>query len=209
MKLENFSIKTKKRNLLSNVSIEFEKGKMAHVLGKNGTGKTCLAKSIIGAFPFSGKILLDEKNICIIGSYTNIPNDLKVKDVMNIITKKFKRQISKEVLDIFGIKDMPLKNKMKNLSDGQRQKIKLLYFLSTAPEIIIFDEFTNALDKKTCLEIYEFINNYREKNNTTIINITHNITDLEYMDGEYFLIENENIRKYETKEFVINSYIKG
>lgn len=61
MKLENFSIKTKKRNLLSNVSIEFEKGKMTHVLGKNGTGKICLAKSIIGAFPFSGKVLLDEK----------------------------------------------------------------------------------------------------------------------------------------------------
>lgn len=150
-----------------------------------------------------------KKNICVIGSYTNIPNDLKVKDVMNIITGKFKRQIPKEVLDIFGINDMPLKNKMKNLSDGQRQKIKLLYFLSTDPEIIVFDGFTNALDKKTCLEIYEFINNYREKNNTTIINITYNITDLEYMDGEYFLMEDENIRKYETKEFVISSYIKG
>lgn len=209
MKLENFSIKTKRKNLLSNVSVEFEKGKISHILGKNGTGKTCLAKAIIGVFPYSGDIFFDENNICIIGSYTNIPNDLKAKDVINIITEKFQREISKEVFNIFGINDIPLKNKMKHLSDGQRQKIKLLYFLSTDPEIIIFDEFTNALDKKTCLEIYEFVNKYREKNNTTVINITHNITDLEYMEGEYFLIEDENISKYETKESVINNYIRG
>lgn len=209
MKLENFSIKTKRKNLLSNVSVEFEKGKISHILGKNGTGKTCLAKAIIGVFPYSGDIFFDENNICIIGSYTNIPNDLKAKDVINIIIEKFQREISKEVFNIFGINDIPLKNKMKHLSDGQRQKIKLLYFLSTDPEIIIFDEFTNALDKKTCLEIYEFVNKYREKNSTTVINITHNITDLEYMEGEYFLIEDENISKYETKESVINNYIRG
>ncbi len=209
MKLENFSIKTKKRNLLSNVSIEFKRGKIAHILGKNGTGKTCLAKATIGAFPYKGEIIENRNDICVIGSYTNIPNDMRAKDVIEIITEKFKRPISKELRDILGIDNFPMKNKMKDLSDGQRQKIKLLYFLSTNPKTIILDEFTNALDKKSCLEIYEFINNYTKKNNVTVINITHNITDLEAMEGEYYIIEDENLNKYETQDAVIDRYIRG
>ena len=46
------------------------------------------------------------------------------------------------------------------MSDGQKQKIKLLCFLASKPSIIILDEFTTALDKSSSLELYSFFNNY-------------------------------------------------
>lgn len=104
---------------------------------------------------------------------------------------------------------MPLKNKIKNLSDGQKQKLKLLFFLAQEPELIILDEFTNGLDKKTSIEIYKFLNNYTNKGHVTLINITHNLADLEYMEGNYYLLQNEDINQVNSKEMAIDSYIKG
>ena len=66
-----------------------------------------------------------------------------------------------------------------------------------------------ALDKKSCFDIYSFLNEYIKTSNTTIINITHNLTDIEYLEGAYYLIENKNILSNMTKEKVVNAYIKG
>jgi hypothetical protein len=53
------------------------------------------------------------------------------------------------------------------------------------------------------------LNEYIKTSNTTIINITHNLTDIEYLEGAYYLIENKNILSNMTKEKVVNAYIKG
>ena len=45
MKLINYSLKVKKE-LLSNVNVTFSEGKISHMLGKNGTGKSCFAKAV-------------------------------------------------------------------------------------------------------------------------------------------------------------------
>lgn len=73
----------------------------------------------------------------------------------------------------------------------------------------MLDEFTNALDKKSCLDIYSFLNSYIGINQITIINITHNLTDIEYLKGNYYLIEDRAIISDLTKEEVVNAYIKG
>ena len=63
--------------------------------------------------------------------------------------------------------------------------------------------------KKVALIYISFLNEYIKTSNTTIINITHNLTDIEYLEGAYYLIENKNILSNMTKEKVVNAYIKG
>ena len=195
--------------MFKNVNVVFETGTINHILGKNGTGKTCLVKAMIGAMKYEGKIELGTSTISAIGSYTNLPLDLRTKDVIEIAQQKFKLSVVESLIDKLNIKSMPPENKIKNLSDGQRQKLKLLFFLSPEPQLVVLDEFTNALDKKTCLDIYNFLNSYVEINQTTIINITHNLTDIEYLKGNYYLIEDGSIISNLTKEKVVDLYIKG
>lgn len=94
------------------------------------------------------------------------------------------------------------------MSDGQRQKLKLLYYLSLNPKILILDEFTSALDKKSTNDIYIFINEYFSSNKDLIIlNITHNLLDLDKLDGTLWYLSNMNLLKYTNKEDIINDYI--
>lgn len=208
MNLYNFSLQINKKSLLSNVSVSFKKG-MNHLLGRNGTGKTCLAKALYGVLPYSGKIEQRAKNIALIGSYSGLPLDLCVKDILKFALKNSNKKLYASLYIDLEIADIPINNKIKQLSDGQKQKLKLLFFLAMQPELIILDEFSNALDKTTCMLLYHFFNEYVAKNDATIINITHNMSDIEYMPGIYFLLENGSLISNLSKEMVIDAYIKG
>ncbi len=59
------------------------------------------------------------------------------------------------------------------MSDGQKQKLKLLSFLLEDHDLIILDEVTNALDKKTVNEIYEFLNDFIQSHQTELLSILH------------------------------------
>lgn len=207
MILKKYSLKTKK-TLLQDVDIEFEKGTINHLLGQNGTGKSCFAKSIIGRFKYSGEIEKTTNNIVLIGSYSNIPQEIRVKDLINIVYKHC--GVKDELYYKLKIENLNPNNKIKHLSDGEYQKIKLFYYFASLPEIVILDEFTNALDKDTCDDIYLFLNTYIKKyTEKTIINITHNLMDLNHMPGTYYLINEKKIKKMASRESIINSYIEG
>lgn len=95
------------------------------------------------------------------------------------------------------------------MSDGQKQKIKLLAFLSADPKVIILDEFTNALDKNSSIDLYEFLMEYKKTHEAVIINITHNLSDLEYMEGKYYYINNLEITEIASKDEIVAMYIRG
>lgn len=75
--------------------------------------------------------------------------------------------------------------------------------------MLVLDEFTNALDKRTCLQIYDFFNEYVAKNEIVVVNITHNMSDVEYMTGMHFLLENKKIVANLLKSAILDAYIKG
>ncbi len=209
MKLEKYSLKVK-NELLTDVSVDFRQGRISHLLGQNGVGKSCLAKSFLGRYQYDGQMQYNKDSMVVIGSYSNIPTELKVKDVLSIASGRCKKELLDELGYRLKIELIDTHSKLKRLSDGQKQKIKLLYYLSCKPEVVILDEFTNALDKESCKEIYSFFNEYVKKNNLcTVINITHNLSDLEYMDGDYYLLHNKKIDKVQDKEQIIKLYVEG
>ncbi|MFX4794264.1 ATP-binding cassette domain-containing protein, partial [Acinetobacter baumannii] len=87
---------------------------------------------------------------------SNLPSDVTINDLERTIPWK----LSKEIYQLLNINQISKTVKLKQLSDGQKQKVKLLVLLSLDKHIIILDEITNALDKKSVDEINVFLQNY-------------------------------------------------
>ena len=190
--MDKFSLKVGNKVLLEDINISFPKGRITHVLGGNGVGKSCFAKSCVGLLQGKGEIIGNEKTI-LIGSSSNIPEEFCSSDIVYILKKRFDDKDITDLFKLLEISKIPSKTPIKKLSDGQKQKLKLLSFLCGEPEVIILDEFTNALDKNSTMDLYVFFNKYVKKYNVIVINITHNLSDLEYMEGDHVYICNRKV----------------
>ncbi|TXN91171.1 ATP-binding cassette domain-containing protein, partial [Staphylococcus aureus] len=178
--------------------LNFYLGQINHIVGKNGVGKSLLAKDFL--LNHSGNIPKSiSQNVTLISSSSNIPNDITKDFLLSLLKSKFEnnRQTFDKIYNILNIEAIPSNVLLKNLSDGQKQKLKLLSFLLEDHDLIILDEVTNALDKKTVNEIYEFLNDFIQSHQTkTIINITHNLSDLSALPGKYFIFKDLQIEEY-------------
>ncbi|HEN3158317.1 TPA: ATP-binding cassette domain-containing protein [Streptococcus agalactiae] len=203
MFINNYTLKIGNRILLENTNLDFEEGEINHLLGRNGSGKSQLAKDFIinrGNY-FSNDIYEDT---LIISSYSNLPSDVTINDLERTIPWK----LSKEIYQLLNINQISKTVKLKQLSDGQKQKVKLLILLSLDKHIIILDEITNALDKKSVDEINVFLQNYIQYYpEKIIINISHDINNIRSLKGNYFLIDNQKIRKVDTLDDAISWYL--
>ncbi|HEO4262396.1 TPA: ABC transporter ATP-binding protein [Streptococcus agalactiae] len=203
MFINNYTLKIGNRILLENTNLDFEEGEINHLLGRNGSGKSQLAKDFIinrGNY-FSNDIYEDT---LIISSYSNLPSDVTINDLERTIPWK----LSKEIYQLLNINQISKTVKLKQLSDGQKQKVKLLVLLSLDKHIIILDEITNALDKKSVDEINVFLQNYIQYYpEKIIINISHDINNIRSLKGNYFLIINQKIRKVDTLDDAISWYL--
>ncbi|HEO5680000.1 TPA: ABC transporter ATP-binding protein [Streptococcus agalactiae] len=203
MFINNYTLKIGNRILLENTNLDFEEGEINHLLGRNGSGKSQLAKDFIinrGNY-FSNDIYEDT---LIISSYSNLPSDVTINDLERTIPWK----LSKEIYQLLNINQISKTVKLKQLSDGQKQKVKLLVLLSLDKHIIILDEITNALDKKSVDEINVFLQNYIQYySEKIIINISHDINNIRSLKGNYFLIDNQKIRKVDTLDDAISWYL--
>ncbi|CIT29334.1 MULTISPECIES: ATP-binding cassette domain-containing protein [Bacilli] len=209
MNIKNYSLKVKKKILIDNCNLNFYSGEINHIVGKNGVGKSQLAKDFLlnnsGYIPKSISY-----NTTLISSFSNIPNDVSKDFLLNILKNKFNKskEIFQKIYKILNIEDIPSHVLIKNLSDGQKQKLRFLSFLLEDNSLIVLDEVTNALDKKTVNEIYHFLNSFIANNpSKTILNITHNLSDISNLPGKYFNFENKKIEEYLSKEKLINDYI--
>ncbi|MHD0396656.1 ATP-binding cassette domain-containing protein [Staphylococcus simulans] len=208
MYIQNYSLNIKGKELLKPTTLSFYKGKMNHIVGKNGVGKSQLAKDFI--LNRSGRIDKDiTNNVTLISSSSSVPNDITKSFLLQLLANHFKSEETiKEFGNMLGIDTIPNQVLIKNLSDGQKQKLKLLSFLLENKPIIILDEITNALDKKTVNDIYDFFNQYIASHpEKVIINITHNLSDLSNIPGKYFIFKDLTIEEYQSKEKVVNDYI--
>ncbi|HEO6037535.1 TPA: ATP-binding cassette domain-containing protein [Streptococcus agalactiae] len=203
MFINNYTLKIGNRILLENTNLDFEEGEINHLLGRNGSGKSQLAKDFIinrGNY-FSNDIYGDT---LIISSYSNLPSDVTINDLERTIPWK----LSKEIYQLLNINQISKTVKLKQLSDGQKQKVKLLVLLSLDKHIIILDEITNALDKKSVDEINVFLQNYIQYYpEKIIINISHDINNIRSLKGNYFLIDNQKICKVDTLDDAISWYL--
>ena len=179
--------------VLKDVSINFEKGKIHGLIGRNGSGKTMLMKCICGFVPVSeGKILVDNKEIGkdidvpeSIGAIIETPgflygysgyNNLKfLASIRNKISKEKIRQ----TIQMVGL-DPDSKKHVGKYSLGMRQRLGLAQAIMEDPEILLLEEPMNGLDKHGVGEMRELFRSFADQGKT-IIMANHSSEDIEVL----------------------------
>ena len=185
--------------LLKGVSFDINKGEYVCLLGHNGSGKSTIARLMVGLLSQSkGLITID-------GDEINEENINKIREKVGIVFQNPDNQfVGVTVKDdiAFGLEnrmiDYDEMNKRieeysslvhmnefldrnpEDLSGGQKQRVAIASVLAFDPDVIIFDEATSMLDPKGVREVNDTIKSLIGKK--TIISITHNLNEAIYAD---------------------------
>lgn len=188
----NYAYNNKKK-VLSNLSYQFEDGKIYAIAGKSGAGKTTLL-SLLSKLtsPNQGDILVDGVSLSkidqyeyrskkvgvIFQSYNLLPQLNAIENVvlsMDIAGIKGinKNDYAKELLHKVGLDDSDMDRKILKLSGGQQQRVAIARALSYDPAILLADEPTGNLDPDTQDEIIKIFKRLAYEENKCIIIVTH------------------------------------
>jgi len=214
LEIKRLSIKFEKNQILEDINIKFPNHKITCLIGKNGTGKSTILKSILGFIRTdTANIYLDNKplsaykrkeiakKIAFLSQNKDIIADIDVKTLVEYGRYPFLKLFSKlsetdnlivkEAMELTGIIHLE-KRLVNTLSGGEAQRVWLAMCITQKPEILILDEPTTFLDVAYQLEILEIIKLLNERFGTTIIMVLHDINMVSrYSDYVYILDENK------------------
>ncbi|RNF38682.1 phosphate ABC transporter ATP-binding protein [Planococcus salinus] len=199
---------TKAVHIVKGVTGSFPEGKITTLVGPSGAGKTTLLKLCNGLLsPDSGVIYIKGKPIedydpielrRLVGLALQSAPMISgtVYDNLNLPMELRGRKLPEteavQLVEDVGLDKSFLQRKVSDLSGGQRQKVSIARTLVNKPEILLLDEITSSLDRKSMKEIEELIVHINRKYGTTIIWITHNLQQaLEIGDFTWVMMEGE------------------
>ena len=199
--------KYKNLEVLSDINLKFEDGKMYAIIGANGSGKSLILKALSGYNKLtSGKVLQDGNEIKKNNNYIEdagiiIENPVMVNEYTINENLEYLKKMSENNKEIdlekwykyFEIEEYKEK-RFSELSLGTKQKVALIQAFMHNPQNILLDEPFNALDKKAVIKVKELLLEEKKKGKLIVI-ITHiNDEILEECD-EVIELENGKISK--------------
>ena len=208
IEVKNVSKKFQDHTVLNDVSVNFQSGKIYGIIGRNGSGKTVLFKSICGFFPVtSGEIVVNNK---IVGKEIDIPSDLGIiieepgflPNYSGYKNLKFLSNIHRRIDDkgIYSVlKRVGLEKdahkKVGKYSMGMRQRLGIAQSIMENQSILILDEPMNGLDKSGVEDVRTLLKELREEGKTIII-ASHNSEDIRILCDEVYEMDGGILSKY-------------
>ncbi|AUN17721.1 ABC transporter ATP-binding protein [Clostridium botulinum] len=227
---------------VDNVSFTLKTGENIGVIGESGSGKTSIAMAIMGLLrtnvKVQGEIIYKDKNILKLKNEEKnnyrwnkmalvFQNSLEVLNpVLNIkeqileaiykhlhIDKKEALDKVKDLLKMVGLSEDIGEEYPHNLSGGMRQKVLIAMALACDPEVLIVDEPTSALDNISKNEIIKLLKILQNKNNMTMIVISHDLYVIDKLTTKLEVMYKGNLlEEGYTKEIINNpmhTYTRG
>ncbi len=205
---------------INKVSLEVEKGQFIAILGHNGSGKSTLAKHLNvilmpteGSVWVNGKDTSEEKNLWEIrqsaGMVFQNPDNQIIGTVveedvgfgpenMGIPTEKIWQRVDKALRSVNMIAYRH--HSPNKLSGGQKQRVAIAGVVAMRPQCIILDEPTAMLDPLGRKEVIETVRELNEKENVTVILITHYMEEVIYSDRVFVMDKGEIVLQGSPKE---------
>ncbi|WP_188456982.1 amino acid ABC transporter ATP-binding protein [Virgibacillus oceani] len=201
--------------VLKDIDLEIEKGKVLSIMGPSGSGKTTLLRCLNalelpdnGVFSFEDGLTLNfdkkiskqdalrlrRKSGMVFQSYNLFPHKTALENVTEgpiIVQKRNKtevRELAESLLEKVGLKDK-INLYPHQLSGGQQQRVGIARALAIEPELMLFDEPTSALDPELIGEVLTVIKDLARENWTMVI-VTHEVQFAEQVSDKVLFMDN-------------------
>ncbi len=189
------------KEVLKGVSFSAQSGQIVGLLGPNGCGKTTLIKILTGLIKdYDGFVKIDNEEP---GAYTKsivaylpeksyLPDWMRPCDALAYFAdfyKDFDKEKAEQMVLKFGL---DMKQKLKTMSKGQQEKLRLVLVMCRKAKLYILDEPLGGVDPAARSHILDLIMENHEEDSTVLIS-THLINDVEYIFDRVLMINNGQV----------------
>ncbi len=211
---------------LDNVNVAFEKGKITGLIGHTGSGKSTLVYMLNGLYkPTAGKVFLDDEDIWArpkeiakiryrVGLVMQYPEYQLFDDTVRAdigfaprnlgLNEEEVRERVNEAAEFVGIDEELLSKSPFELSGGQKRRVAIAGIIAMRPEVLVLDEPAAGLDPKGRREILGGLVKYVEKNNATVILVSHSMEDMALYCDNVVVMNHSEVFKCGTVEEIFS-----
>lgn len=200
--------KTKRIDVVKNISFEIQPGETLGLVGESGCGKSTLAKALLRLTPISaGKVFFEETDLLALKNnemqrmrskmqiilqhpeaslnprmkiYDCIVEPMRVNRLIEAKSKEEKERVH-YLIELVGLQPEHLKRYPNEISGGQAQRAALARILSMKPRFVIADEPTSMLDVSVQAQILNLLKNIQKKFNMAYLFISHDLEVVRWM----------------------------
>ena len=194
----------KTKEVLNQVNLTLESGRMIGLLGPNGSGKTTLIKMINGLLtPTEGELLFcggkigeqSKRHISYLPDQTYLNMNQKVRDVIAFFEDVYEDFEKERAYDMLKKLQISADDRLKTLSKGTKEKVQLVLVMSRRAKLYVLDEPIAGVDPAVRDYILKtIISNYEPE--ASVLIATHLIADIENVLDEVVLIQNGRVMQH-------------
>ena len=192
-----------KNEVLKNITLSLEEGRIYGLLGENGVGKTTLLTLLCGLKrPASGTILVDglqpfERTPTFLNDQYYLPDESAPAKMTPIqyatcygrFWESFKMDIFTEIMELF---ETSTEQRMDKMSSGQLKKTHIAFALACRTRYLFMDEPTNGLDIPSKAQFRKVVMKYTREDATILIS-THQVRDLENIIDPIIILDRQDV----------------
>lgn len=199
LRLEHLSKSYGNHTVLKDITLDVKEGEIFGLIGESGSGKSTMARLIMGLEKGEGRILFEGKDLAMVtnkernhlvkrrqmifqNSRAVLNPRRKVLDLVmeplvyqHLLDEKGRRDIARHLLQKVGIDESHWEKKATGLSTGQCQRVCIARALSIQPKFLLCDEILSALDVTTQAKILKLLLELKEDFDLTIFMISHDM----------------------------------
>ncbi|QRN49759.1 ABC transporter ATP-binding protein [Macrococcoides bohemicum] len=217
--IEISNLKFKQNKFVLDIpSLHIPKGYITGLIGENGAGKTTLIYQLLNlTTPDSGEIRIFDQTyyedragilseIGIVFSENHFPEWMNAKKLESIMKMYFEQWDSNAYYSYLDRFEVPVKTKIKHLSQGMKVKLSLATALSHHAKLLILDEPTSNLDPTFRVELLKIFQDLMLDEERTILFSTHITSDLESIADYIAYIEKGKLLMMDEKGVILEEY---